>query len=50
MNVLAEKQKNLLYNNYSKEEFDQKEQEFLELYFKLRLKEEEKLCSKLSLE
>ena len=50
MNVLAEKQKDLLYNNYSKEEFEQKEQEFLELYFKLRLKEEEKLWSKLSLE
>ena len=50
MNVLAEKQRDLLYNNYSKEEFEQKEQEFLELYFKLRLKEEEKLWSKLSLE
>lgn len=50
MNILAEKQKKMYEKGISKEEYDIREKEFLELYYKLRTDEEGKIWNKLSLE
>ncbi len=50
MNKLAERQKELLFGNLSNQECKIKQKEFLELYYKLRKKEENAWYSKLSLE
>ncbi len=50
MNKLAERQKELLFGNLSEQEQEIKQKEFLELYYKLRKKEESAWYSKLSLE
>ena len=50
MNILAEKQKLLNEENISKEEYERRKEEFLNLYYKLREKEENRLFSKLTLE
>lgn len=50
MNILAEKQKNMLEKGISKEEYSKRETEFLKLYYELRRKDENKWWSKLTLE
>lgn len=50
MNKLAEKQKKLFQEGLTEEEYTKIEQEFLELYYKLRDKNESKFYSKLTLE
>lgn len=50
MNILAEEQKKLYEQGISKEEFEKREQEFLELYYKLRNADNGKLWNRLSLE
>lgn len=50
MNKLAEKQKKLFEENLTEEEHKKIEQEFLNLYYKLRSKNENKFYSKLTLE
>lgn len=50
MNVLAEKQKNMLEKGISEEEYLKRKEEFLKLYYELRKKDENKWWSKLTLE
>lgn len=50
MNQLAEKQKALLEGSFCEEEYVKKQKEFLELYYKLRKREENRWYSKLTLE
>ena len=50
MNVLAEEQKKLFEKGITKEELEEREKRFLELYYRLRTKDEGKFWSKLSLE
>ena len=50
MNILAEKQKNMLEKEISNEEYSKREAEFLKLYYELRKKEDNKWWSKLTLE
>lgn len=50
MNKLADKQKKLFEENLTEEEYKRVEQEFLNLYYKLRRKNENKFYSKLTLE
>lgn len=49
MNILAEEQKKMYEKNITIEEFKKREAKFLELYYKLRTKEEGRLWSRLSL-
>lgn len=50
MNVLAEEQKKLFEKGITPEELERREKEFLELYYRLRTKDEGRFWSKLSLE
>lgn len=50
MNILAEEQKKIFQPNLSPAEYQKIEEEFLDLYFKLRKENENKFYSKLSLE
>ena len=50
LNKLADKQKKLFEENLTEEEYKRVEQEFLNLYYKLRRKNENKFYSKLTLE
>lgn len=50
MNVLAEKQKRIFEEGITDEEKNKREQEFLELYYKLRDENDEKIYSRLTLE
>lgn len=49
MNVLAEEQKKLYEKGISQEEFERREKEFLDLYYRLRNENDGKIWSKLSL-
>ena len=50
MNVLADEQQKLFENGISKEEFEERQKAFLELYYKIRNKEDGRIWNKLSLE
>ena len=50
MNKLAEEQKKLFQEGLTEEEYKKVEQEFLQLYYKLRNKNENRFYSKLTLE
>ena len=50
MNVLADEQKKLFEKGITKEELEEREKKFLELYYRLRTKDEGQFWSKLSLE
>jgi len=50
MNILADKQKNMLAKGISEEEYLKREKEFLELYYELRSNDEKKWWNKLTLE
>lgn len=49
MNILAEEQKKLYEQGISNEEFEKREKQFLELYYKLRNLDEKKIWNRLSL-
>lgn len=49
MNILAEEQKKLYEKGISQEEFEKREKEFMELYYRLRTEDEGKFWNKLSL-
>lgn len=50
MNILAEEQKKLFEKNISEEELNQRNENFLKLYYKLRNDDENKIWNKLTLE
>ena len=50
MNILAEEQKKMFEKGITQEEFIKREKEFLELYYRLRMKDEDRFWSKLSLQ